>query len=77
MAVPYQWAKPRNQPRTCDRCGKTYGRRNLIEAWDQQNPGHRDGWGKSVLKICTRCAGENTARRTLMVASIIKSSPQK
>ena len=68
-----RWAKPRNQPRTCDRCGRPYGRRNLIEAWDTQNPGHRDGWSKTKLRICTKCAGATTARRTLMVGSIIRA----
>lgn len=75
MAWARRWIKPRREPRTCDRCGKPYHRRNLVEAWDIQNPGHRNGWNKTRLRICTTCAGASTAQRTLMVASIIKTPP--
>jgi len=66
------WPRPKRAPRTCDRCGKTYHRRNLVEAWDAQNPGHTNGWSKTRLRICVRCGGATTARRTLMVVSVVR-----
>ena len=42
----------------CENCGQGYYRRNLSEAWVKQAPGHRDGWVKRILRICTHCQGE-------------------
>ena len=72
MSLPRRWVRPKAEPRICDRCGKTYHRRNRVESWSSQNPGHSNGWTKVILKICTRCADENTSRRILLVASVIR-----
>lgn len=56
--------------RICDSCGEPYHRRNLNEVWDEQNPGSRLGWHKTVAKICTKCMDLNRTRRMMMVASV-------
>ena len=58
------------KPRTCDICGEKYHRRNLVEGWDQQNPGHRAGWNKVKIRVCTKCMGPKQADRMLTVASV-------
>lgn len=70
-AKPIQWLTPKRASRICDRCGQHYSRRNLVEAWDTQNQGHRAGWQKTRLRICTKCGPASVARRTLMVVSIV------
>jgi hypothetical protein len=67
------WLKPTKRPRTCDGCGGSYHRRNLVEAWDAQNPGSRVGWHKTRLRLCTKCSGGAQAQRILNVASILKA----
>jgi hypothetical protein len=64
-----RWPQVR-QPRRCDLCGEAYQRRHLIESWDVQNPGHRAGWAKTRLRICTRCKGAGAATRILQVAIV-------
>lgn len=62
--------KPVNKARTCDACGKPYLRRNLVESWETQNPGHRLGWTKRRLRICVpACGPASMARRVLMVVT--------
>jgi hypothetical protein len=56
--------------RLCTACGKPYYRRSVTELWDQQVPGKRDGWHKTVAKLCTRCMGPTQARRVLLVAHV-------
>jgi len=53
----------------CSVCGRPYYRRNLTQVWDQQNPGHRAGWHKTQLRICTACMDPAHSRRLLMLAS--------
>jgi hypothetical protein len=60
----------------CESCGKPYYRRNLTEVWDKQNAGHRDGWHKSVQRICTNCIGAQQAQR-LLLASATLAKPEK
>lgn len=62
--------KKERRPRICDICGLPYHRRNLVEAWDQQNPGRRVGWQKTKLRICTNCQGPKQSNRMLKVASV-------
>jgi len=53
---------------TCHICGKPYYRRNLTEIWAGQNPGHRDGWAKQVVRVCTKCQDQSVSSRLLIVA---------
>ena len=64
--------KPQGKPRHCDTCGERYHRRNLVEGWDTQNPGHNTGWNKTIVRICTKCGPSAGAQRLLMVATVIK-----
>jgi hypothetical protein len=61
----------------CESCGKPYYRRNLTETWDRQNPGHRDGWHKTLMKICTNCQGPSQSQRLLLLASTTLTQPAK
>jgi len=54
----------------CDLCGQPYYRRNLVESWGAQNPGHRIGWSKSVRRICIRCQGPSQSQRLLTLATL-------
>jgi hypothetical protein len=56
--------------RDCHRCGQWYLRRDQLEVWSTRNPGHRDGWKKSIVKVCMHCATEQQSRRLLMLASV-------
>lgn len=69
--------KLRHQPHICDICGTRYHRRNKTESWTTQNPGHRDGWVKTIINVCTKCSPESISRRVLMVANVIKSEWRK
>ena len=60
----------RNHRPNCDECGRPYYRRNMTEQCTRRNPGHRDGWKKEVLRICTNCQGAKISQRVLMVASV-------
>ena len=57
------------EPGHCDDCGRRYNRRNKVEAWVQQNQGHRKGWLKKVRKICTYCGPAPIAKKMLFVAA--------
>jgi len=59
------------KPRTCDLCGGGYNRRNLVEGWNVQNPGHRAGWVKTRIRVCTRCGGAPLANRILRAVTLI------
>ena len=59
-----------HRPKICDNCGKPYYRRNRIEGWTGQNPGHRGGWFKTELYICTACQPASTTERVLTLASL-------
>jgi hypothetical protein len=61
--------KPPRPPRLCDRCGKPYYRSNRLRLWTRQNPGHRAGWGKDDVKLCTNCMAESSARTAAKLAS--------
>jgi ribosomal protein L37AE/L43A len=61
----------------CESCGKPYYRRNLTEVWDKQNAGHRDGWHKATLRICTNCQGTSQSQRMLLLASTTISKDVK
>lgn len=63
--------RPKNRPRCCDRCGRTYLRRNMVEAWGKQNKGSRFGWSKTKLRVCTDCAPAGPARALLLAASVV------
>ena len=56
------------RPRCCHICHDPYWRRNRIEVWTSQNPGHRTGWLKTIVNVCTRCAPEYQARRLAITA---------
>lgn len=56
--------------RECFRCGKPYWRRNLTEVWTKRNPGARDGWAKTTLKLCNFCLPAPQAMRLLMVQHV-------
>lgn len=51
----------------CENCGNRYYRRNLVEAWTEQNPGHRTGWRKEKLRICTSCQPAPMTRQSLIM----------
>ena len=51
----------RKNTKTCDRCGRAYYRSNRLRLWISQNPGHRAGWQKDDVKLCTRCFSESAA----------------
>lgn len=56
--------------KSCDICGKPYYRRNLVESWGSQNPGHRAGWTKASRRICTTCQGPDQSNRLLTLATL-------
>lgn len=58
----------------CDVCSQPYYRRNVVEGWTAQNPGHRVGWVKNTLRICTYCQPAAQTSRALMYveARIVK-----
>ena len=66
--------KPKPKQRACFKCGGTYQRRNKIEAWITQNPGHRLGWVKREVKICVRCGPAPLAARVFMVLAPVRSA---
>lgn len=57
--------------RLCGRCGKAYWRRQLLEVWDKRNPGHKDGWRKTRLRLCLDCQDDSTTRSLLHVAQVV------
>jgi hypothetical protein len=65
--------------RACSTCGKWYYRVNAIRSWDKQNPGHRAGWHRSELKLCTTCMPVQASQRLLMLASttLITKGPRR
>jgi len=56
--------------RECSKCGTTYARRNLAEAWIKTNPGSRTGWQKVTVKLCTKCLTPSQAMRMFLVTQI-------
>ena len=66
--------RPLQKARVCDRCGRTYLRRNLVEGWSTQNPGHRIGWEKTRLRLCTRadCGPANVAQQILRAVTPLR-----
>ena len=60
--------------RVCAVCGRTYLRRNLVEAWTVTNYGHRSGWRKEISKVCTNCSSVKHAKKVLMIAQIVPVS---
>lgn len=64
---PASLRKPREaKPRMCDVCGKTYFRRNLVEAWPKRNPGHRLGWYKVRQRVCLECMTPTSSAQMLI-----------
>lgn len=63
----------RKHNRDCSRCGKPYYRSNALRLWTQQNPGHRKGWHRDVVKLCTNCMTADVAvkARHLVSARIV------
>ncbi len=59
----------RKPDRQCSRCGKTYFRSNRLRLWTRVNPGHRDGWGKDDVKLCTNCMSQNAAKSAVRLVS--------
>lgn len=43
--------------RTCDGCGRTYARRNLVITWQQVPNGAKPAWRRTTRKVCPTCAG--------------------
>ena len=66
---PNKLAGGRMKRNVCASCGKPYFRRNLLEGWDEQNPGHRTGWDKKTVRICTHC---QTAAQTHRILTQVK-----
>lgn len=61
----------RNPPkRKCSDCGGKYFRGNLMEQWTGRNEGHRYGWHKDIVKVCTKCFSENDSRRCVGIADV-------
>lgn len=56
--------------KVCDLCGRSYYRRSITETWDRQNPGHRAGWHKAVIRACTTCVPERVAQRVMIVSTV-------
>lgn len=54
----------------CEACGRSYYRRNLTELWVRQNPGHRAGWVKRLVRICTTCQNAQQASRILKMVRV-------
>jgi hypothetical protein len=54
----------------CAVCGHGYYRRNLAEQWTERNPGHRKGWKKVRIVVCTGCQSAKASERVLVVAQI-------
>jgi len=50
----------------CDSCGHRYYRRNRLETWPGHNPGHRQGWRKEEVKLCTTCLPAMQTQKLLM-----------
>jgi hypothetical protein len=73
MALPLPRLK--HTPRRCSVCGDKYNRRNLVESWTTQNQGHRAGWMKTEMRVCTRCSAEPQARRLVIVAASARRQP--
>lgn len=57
------------QNKVCDRCGKTYWRSNRLRLWTTQVPGHRYGWSKNDVKLCTTCMSQSQAKQAYHVVS--------
>jgi len=53
--------------KTCAICKQPYYRRNMIEGWTAQNPGHRTGWIKTTLRVCTGCQPASQTAQAFMV----------
>ena len=66
-----------HRPKVCDNCGRPYYRRNKLEGWSAQNPGHREGWIKRELFICTACQPAAATERVLTLASLRVVKSQK
>jgi hypothetical protein len=62
------FTEPKHRPRHCDNCGRPYFRRNLVIAWPSQNKGHRVGWSRAMLRICTNCQPATESVKLLLVA---------
>lgn len=60
----------RHRPKQCDTCGRPYYRRNKLEGWTGQNPGHRGGWVKTELFVCTFCQPAGVTERVIALASL-------
>jgi len=67
----------RRTQRSCDNCGKVYHRRNLIEGWDVRNPGHREGWHKTTLRICMECQSPKVTYHIINVAQVVSVPTKK
>jgi hypothetical protein len=69
-------ARRENNERVCSICGRPYYRRNLVEGWIGQNPGHRLGWQKRRVAICTYCQPASFVSRNIMLVSarVVKRS---
>jgi hypothetical protein len=50
-------------------------RRDLVESWTARNPGHRVGWKKETLRVCTSCKSAKASQRTIVVAGTVGISP--
>jgi hypothetical protein len=58
------------KPRSCDVCGGSYSRRDLVEVWTSRNPGHRIGWVKMRVRRCHDCATLVQSQRLIVMANI-------
>lgn len=78
MAIRKGTAQPRMRP-VCSVCHLHYYRRNLSEQWVERNPGHRAGWKKEELRICTNCQTVKTSLRVLSMSYLraVPSQPEK
>lgn len=59
----------KSDSRKCTRCGKKYYRSNRLRLWTGTNPGHRDGWRKEDVKLCTTCMPDSAAQGAAQLAS--------
>jgi hypothetical protein len=52
----------RTRRHMCACCAEPFYRRNLLVLWDVTNPGHRDGWHQTQLRVCTKCLAQPKVR---------------
>lgn len=63
--------------RTCQACGQTYYRRNLLQVWDVRQEGSRTGWHQATIRVCLRCQSPTRTARLVILAQTAGPRPQQ